>query len=75
MFCLPAQGLINNLTLDQTVLSNWLIYPLDVDLAESSQWPQLSKKTTGPVFYRGTFTTGGINYDSYIKLPGWSKVL
>ncbi|XP_066467702.1 beta-galactosidase-1-like protein isoform X2 [Tiliqua scincoides] len=67
------KGLIHNLTLGYTILSNWLIYPLDVDLAVSPTWPLPNKGSTGPMFYRGTFTTGGINQDSYIKLPGWSK--
>ncbi|KAJ6665565.1 hypothetical protein lerEdw1_003408 [Lerista edwardsae] len=67
------KGLVTNLTLGFTVLRNWLIYPLDVDLAVSSAWPLLNKGNIGPAFYRGTFTTPGVNRDSYLTLPGWNK--
>ncbi|XP_044294280.1 beta-galactosidase-1-like protein isoform X2 [Varanus komodoensis] len=70
------KGLIHNLTLGSSILSDWLIYPLDIDSAVAHAWPpvvSLSSGTTGPAFYTGAFTTPGISQDSYVKLPGWSK--
>ncbi|XP_063145005.1 beta-galactosidase-1-like protein [Candoia aspera] len=70
------KGLIYNVTLGSTILSDWLIYPLDIDSAVAHKWPPYvppSHKTTGPTFYTGVFKTPGINQDTYVKFPGWSK--
>ncbi|XP_015280560.1 PREDICTED: beta-galactosidase-1-like protein [Gekko japonicus] len=70
------KGLIHNVTLDSTTLRDWLIYPLDIDSTVAHAWPPVaptSRGTTGPAFYTGTFKTPGINWDSYVKLPGWTK--
>ncbi|XP_053149412.1 beta-galactosidase-1-like protein isoform X2 [Hemicordylus capensis] len=70
------KGLIHNLVLGYTTLSNWFIYPLDVDLVAARTWPPTiptSEGKAGPAFYHGTFRTPGINWDSYVKLPGWTK--
>ncbi|XP_062972856.1 beta-galactosidase-1-like protein [Elgaria multicarinata webbii] len=70
------KGLIHNLTLGSTTLSDWLIYPLDIDSAVAHAWPPSAPQnngTTGPAFYTGVFTTPGISEDTYVKLPGWSK--
>ncbi|ETE70731.1 Beta-galactosidase-1-like protein, partial [Ophiophagus hannah] len=69
-------GLTHNLTLGSTILSNWLIYPLDIDSAVAQEWPPYvprSNSTAGPAFYTGVFKTPGINYDTYVKFPGWNK--
>ncbi|XP_074766716.1 beta-galactosidase-1-like protein [Athene noctua] len=73
------KGLLGNLSLDSSPLSNWLIYPLAIDTAVRQGWPhtalQKSSKggRAGPAFYTGTFETPGIAWDTFVKFPGWSK--
>ncbi|XP_039221723.1 beta-galactosidase-1-like protein isoform X2 [Crotalus tigris] len=70
------KGLTHNVTLGSIILSDWLIYPLDIDSAVAQEWPPYvprSNNTAGPAFYTGVFKTPGINYDTYVKFPGWSK--
>uniref|UniRef100_A0A663MZG3 Galactosidase beta 1 like n=1 Tax=Athene cunicularia TaxID=194338 RepID=A0A663MZG3_ATHCN len=73
------KGLLGNLSLDSSPLSNWLIYPLAIDTAVQQGWPHtaLPKSTrggrAGPAFYTGTFETPGIAWDTFVKFPGWSK--
>ncbi|NXY50546.1 BGAL galactosidase, partial [Ceuthmochares aereus] len=74
------KGLLGNLSLDSSPLSNWLIYPLDIDSAVQQGWPHAalpkpsSKGRAGPAFYSGTFETPDITCDTFIKFPGWGKV-
>ncbi|KAF1411324.1 Beta-galactosidase, partial [Spheniscus magellanicus] len=74
------KGLLGNLSLDSSPLSNWLIYPLAIDTAIQQGWPHtaLLKSSSGgragPAFYTGTFETPGIAWDTFVKFPGWSKV-
>ncbi|NXS92265.1 BGAL galactosidase, partial [Jacana jacana] len=73
------KGLLGNLSLDSTPLSNWLIYPLAIDTAIQQGWPHTalpessSQGRAGPAFYTGTFETPGIAWDTFVKFPGWSK--
>ncbi|KAM3854987.1 beta-galactosidase-1-like protein isoform 2-T2 [Vipera latastei] len=70
------KGLTRNVTLGSIILSDWLIYPLDIDSAVAQKWPPYvprSRNTAGPAFYTGVFKTPGINYDTYVTFPGWSK--
>ncbi|XP_010156846.1 PREDICTED: beta-galactosidase-1-like protein, partial [Eurypyga helias] len=73
------KGLLGNLSLDSTPLSNWLIYPLAIDTAIRQGWPHTalpkssSGGTTGPAFYTGSFETPGIAWDTFVMFPGWSK--
>uniref|UniRef100_A0A8C0FGC3 Galactosidase beta 1 like n=1 Tax=Bubo bubo TaxID=30461 RepID=A0A8C0FGC3_BUBBB len=73
------KGLLGNLSLDSSPLSNWLIYPLAIDTAIWQGWPHaalpISSKggRAGPAFYTGTFETPGIAWDTFVKFPGWSK--
>ncbi|NXF31942.1 BGAL galactosidase, partial [Nyctibius bracteatus] len=73
------KGLLGNLSLDSSPLSNWLIYPLAIDPAIHHGWPHaaLPKSSSGgragPAFYTGTFETPGITWDTFVKFPGWSK--
>ncbi|CAN8218683.1 unnamed protein product [Coccothraustes coccothraustes] len=75
------KGLLGNLSLNSRPLSNWLIYPLAIDTAVQQGWPHgaLPKSSSGgrvgPAFYTGTFETPGIAWDTFVKLPGWSKGL
>ncbi|KAF1599665.1 UNVERIFIED_CONTAM: Beta-galactosidase, partial [Eudyptes pachyrhynchus] len=73
------KGLLGNLSLDSSPLSNWLIYPLAIDTAIQQGWPHAallkssSQGRAGPAFYTGTFETPGIAWDTFVKFPGWSK--
>uniref|UniRef100_A0A8C4ULP6 Galactosidase beta 1 like n=1 Tax=Falco tinnunculus TaxID=100819 RepID=A0A8C4ULP6_FALTI len=73
------KGLLGNLSLDSSPLSNWLIYPLAIDTAVQQGWPHTappqssSGARAGPAFYTGTFETPGIAWDTFVKFPGWSK--
>ncbi|NXJ88162.1 BGAL galactosidase, partial [Corythaixoides concolor] len=73
------KGLRGNLSLDSSLLSNWLIYPLAIDTAIQQGWPRTappkstSRGRAGPAFYTGTFETPGIAWDTFVKFPGWSK--
>ncbi|NWX17906.1 BGAL galactosidase, partial [Aegotheles bennettii] len=73
------KGLLGNLSLDSSPLSNWLIYPLAIDTAIQQGWPHSawpkssSEGKAGPAFYTGTFETPGIAWDTFVKFSGWSK--
>ncbi|KFP41437.1 Beta-galactosidase, partial [Chlamydotis macqueenii] len=73
------KGLLGNLSLDSSLLSNWLIYPLAIDTVIQQGWPHAalpkssSRGREGPAFYTGTFETPGIAWDTFVKFPGWSK--
>ncbi|XP_071667030.1 beta-galactosidase-1-like protein isoform X2 [Patagioenas fasciata] len=73
------KGLLGNLSLDSSPLSNWLIYPLAIDTAIEQGWPHTalpkssSRTRAGPAFYTGTFETPGITWDTFVKFPDWSK--
>ncbi|NXX82352.1 BGAL galactosidase, partial [Urocolius indicus] len=73
------KGLLGNLSLDSSPLSNWLIYPLAIDTAVRQGWPHAalpksnSRGRAGPAFYIGTFETPGIAWDTFVKFPGWNK--
>lgn len=76
----PSQGLLGNLSLGSSYLSNWLIYPLAIDTAVQQGWPHSalpkssSRGRAGPAFYTGTFETPGIAWDTFVEFPGWGKV-
>ncbi|XP_039350758.1 beta-galactosidase-1-like protein isoform X1 [Mauremys reevesii] len=73
------KGLLQNLSLDSALLSDWLIYPLDVDSAVTGGWPlpppqaEGSRAGLGPALYTGAFQTPGVAWDTFVKFPGWSK--
>ncbi|XP_030436439.1 beta-galactosidase-1-like protein isoform X2 [Gopherus evgoodei] len=73
------KGLLQNLSLDSALLSDWLIYPLDVDSAVTRGWPlpttqaEGSRAGLGPALYTGAFQTPGVAWDTFVKFPGWSK--
>ncbi|NXA07294.1 BGAL galactosidase, partial [Sapayoa aenigma] len=73
------KGLLGNISLDYSPLSNWLIYPLAIDTAVQQGWPHAampkssSRGRAGPTFYTGIFETPGIAWDTFVKFPGWSK--
>ncbi|KAM4667905.1 beta-galactosidase-1-like protein isoform 5-T5 [Amazona ochrocephala] len=78
-YVMLQKGLLGNLSLDSSPLSNWLIYPLDIDAAVQQGWPHAAlpkssrRGRAGPAFYTGTFETPGLTWDTFVKFPGWSK--
>lgn len=81
-FHLPSsQGLLEPPILGQTILTHWLMFPLKVDKLVKWWFPfQLLKRShpetpSGPAFYSATFPISGSGGDTFLFLPGWTKVL
>ncbi|CAB1346833.1 unnamed protein product [Coregonus sp. 'balchen'] len=78
-----GRGLLSNLVLGEDVLTNWQIYPLDIDGAIASGWPQSGQRRSppgpvrgpsdGPVFYQGTLPPNGLARDTFLRLNEWTK--
>ncbi|KAA0715931.1 Beta-galactosidase [Triplophysa tibetana] len=76
-------GLLGNLILGNDVLNDWLIYPLEINTAVGSGWLQSDHSEIppgpelepgdGPIIYSGTLKTKGLQWDSFLKLNGWTK--
>ncbi|XP_038576307.1 beta-galactosidase-1-like protein isoform X2 [Micropterus salmoides] len=76
-------GLLSNLILGKDVLTDWKIYPLDIDGAIAGGWPHSNSKKSspspqkeplvGPVFYMGTLEPNGLAWDTFLKLNEWTK--
>ncbi|XP_074999259.1 beta-galactosidase isoform X2 [Calonectris borealis] len=81
------KGLVSNLTLDQDILVEWEIYPLDIDGAvnhDINGHLDRPKRSAGnplsyeaPTFYTGRLSIPGgipdLPQDTYVKFPGWTK--
>ncbi|KAJ8004411.1 hypothetical protein DPEC_G00135440 [Dallia pectoralis] len=77
------KGLLTNLILGTDVLKDWLIFPLDIDEAIASGWPQSGLRqpppgpvrgpSAGPVFYQGTLAPNGLAWDTFLRLGDWTK--
>ncbi|XP_069389080.1 beta-galactosidase-1-like protein [Paralichthys olivaceus] len=76
------KGLLSNLILGKDILTDWLIFPLDIDGAISRGWPHSDKQSfpdpqrepsAGPAFYVGTLQPNGLAWDTFIKLREWTK--
>lgn len=70
---------MSNLILGKDVLTDWKIYPLDIDGAIAGGWPQSSpalekEPSVGPAFYMGTLQPNGLAWDTFLKLSEWTKV-
>lgn len=81
-FHLPSsQGLLETPVLGQTVLTQWLMFPLKIDKLVKWWFPlQLPKSLhpqtpSGPTFYSTTFSILDPGGDTFLFLPGWTKVL
>ncbi|POI31803.1 hypothetical protein CIB84_004446, partial [Bambusicola thoracicus] len=82
------KGLVSNLTLDEDILVEWEIYPLNIDGAVNHfihGYPDQPKRSVGnpqsyeaPAFYTGTLSIPGgipdLPQDTYVKFPDWTKV-
>uniref|UniRef100_A0A8C5WJ34 Galactosidase beta 1 like n=1 Tax=Leptobrachium leishanense TaxID=445787 RepID=A0A8C5WJ34_9ANUR len=76
------KGLVANLTLGGDLLTDWLVYPLNIDGLIAEGWPHApgnhivmttqTESHEGPVIYSGTFriTAKG---DTFLKLIKWTK--
>lgn len=74
------KGILSNLILGKDVLTNWSIFPLDIDGAVAGGWPHSgsrkplkSDRLLGPSFYTGTFQPNGLAWDTFLKLHEWTK--
>ncbi|XP_051564790.1 beta-galactosidase-1-like protein isoform X1 [Myxocyprinus asiaticus] len=77
------KGLLGKLILGNDVLTDWLIYPLDIDTAVANGWLQSDHSGVrpgpgmeagdGPVIYSGTLKPTGLAWDTFVKLNGWTK--
>lgn len=81
-FHLPSsQGLLQAPILGQTILTQWLMFPLKIDKLVKWSFPlQLLKNShpqtpSGPIFYSTTFPIFDSVRDTFLFLPGWTKVL
>lgn len=76
-----SQGLLEPPVLGQTVLTQWLMFPLKVDKLVKTWFPlELPRSShpqvpSGPTFYSTTFPILGEGGDTFLFLPGWTKVL
>ncbi|NXN95180.1 BGAL galactosidase, partial [Rhinopomastus cyanomelas] len=81
------KGLVSNLTLNQDVLVEWEMYPLDIDGAVNhnlNSFLDRPKRYFGspwvyeaPAFYTGRLSIPegipDLPQDTYVKFPGWTK--
>ncbi|XP_042282555.1 beta-galactosidase-1-like protein isoform X2 [Thunnus maccoyii] len=72
------KGLLSNLILGKDILTNWKIYPLDIDGAIDGGWPQSSpafeeEPSVGPTIYMGTLQPNNLAWDTFLKLNEWTK--
>ncbi|KAM4688347.1 beta-galactosidase isoform 1-T1 [Discoglossus pictus] len=76
------KGLFTNLTLNYTLLTNWTMYPLDIDSAVinrllSKKYHYRTANYRVPTFYEGSFDIPSgipdLPQDTFVKFPGWTK--
>uniref|UniRef100_A0A4W6FKC9 Galactosidase, beta 1-like n=1 Tax=Lates calcarifer TaxID=8187 RepID=A0A4W6FKC9_LATCA len=77
------KGLLSNLILGKDVLTDWKIYPLDIDGAIAARWPHSDSRKyfptpqkeplPGPAIYMGTLQPNGLAWDTFLKLYEWTK--
>ncbi|XP_058476142.1 beta-galactosidase-1-like protein [Solea solea] len=75
------KGLVSNLFLGKDLLTDWRIYPLDIDGAITGGWPQYGQSlptpekeaSAGPTFYTGTLQPNGLAWDTFLRLSEWRK--
>ncbi|KAF3843093.1 hypothetical protein F7725_001942, partial [Dissostichus mawsoni] len=78
-----GRGLVRNLFLGKDILTDWQIYPLDIDGAITGGWPHSDSgksspapqkdPSVGPVIYMGTLQPNGLSWDTFLKLNEWTK--
>uniref|UniRef100_A0A2K6C0H9 Galactosidase beta 1 like n=1 Tax=Macaca nemestrina TaxID=9545 RepID=A0A2K6C0H9_MACNE len=73
------KGLLEPPILGQTILTQWMMFPLKIDnlvkwwfLLQLPKWPY-PQAPSGPTFYSKTFPILGSVGDTFLHLPGWTK--
>ncbi|XP_048200668.1 beta-galactosidase-1-like protein [Perognathus longimembris pacificus] len=73
------KGLLEPPILGQTILTDWMMYPLKIDKLVKWWFPlnllkrRQSEAPSGPTFYSTTFPILGSSGDTFLYLPGWTK--
>ncbi|XP_023418297.1 beta-galactosidase-1-like protein isoform X2 [Cavia porcellus] len=73
------KGLLEPPMLGQTVLTQWMMFPLKIDNLVKWWFPLQWKKRgvppapSGPTFYSANFPILGLVGDTFLYLPGWTK--
>ncbi|XP_054847213.1 beta-galactosidase isoform X1 [Eublepharis macularius] len=74
------KGLVSNITLGGEILTDWEMYPLDIDNVVSQGLRNETGNTSsneGPTFYTGSFSIPSgipdLPQDTYVQFPGWTK--
>ncbi|XP_008057060.1 beta-galactosidase-1-like protein [Carlito syrichta] len=73
------KGLLEPPILGQTILTQWMMFPLKIDNLVKWWFPSQFLKSSqtqapsGPTFYSTTFPILGIVGDTFLYLPGWTK--
>uniref|UniRef100_A0A3Q2QFV0 Galactosidase, beta 1-like n=1 Tax=Fundulus heteroclitus TaxID=8078 RepID=A0A3Q2QFV0_FUNHE len=77
------KGLVSNLILGKDILTDWKVYPLDIDGAISRGWPHSNSRksvpspqrgpSSGPTIYMGTLEANGLAWDTFLRLNEWTK--
>ncbi|XP_040842485.1 beta-galactosidase-1-like protein isoform X2 [Ochotona curzoniae] len=73
------KGLLQPPILGQVILTEWMMFPLNVDKLVKWWFPlHLRKRAkpqtpSGPIFYSTTFPAAGPIGDTFLYLPGWTK--
>ncbi|KAJ5949260.1 hypothetical protein N7454_000844 [Penicillium verhagenii] len=67
------KGVVGNITVGGTVLSNWGLYPLPFTSlpAAAATAPQVTTNSA-PIFYTASFDVDAVG-DTFLELPGWKK--
>uniref|UniRef100_A0A2K5JR39 Glycoside hydrolase 35 catalytic domain-containing protein n=1 Tax=Colobus angolensis palliatus TaxID=336983 RepID=A0A2K5JR39_COLAP len=73
------KGLLEPPILGQTILTQWMMFPLKIDNLvkwwfplQLPKWPY-PQAPSGPTFYSKTFPILGSVGDTFLHLPGWTK--
>ncbi|KAJ5812920.1 Glycoside hydrolase family 35 [Penicillium robsamsonii] len=68
------KGIVGNVTVGESVLSKWAIYPLPLATPPKATGETTLKPsaTSGPVFFTGTFDLDKVG-DTFLELPDWTK--
>lgn len=73
------KGLLQPPILGQVILTEWMMFPLNVDKLVKWWFPLHLRKgakpqtPSGPIFYSTTFPAAGPIGDTFLYLPGWTK--
>ncbi|XP_074047416.1 beta-galactosidase-1-like protein isoform X2 [Macrotis lagotis] len=73
------KGLVQPLVLGKSVLTDWLLFPLNIDALMDVEnrvfetQKNNSESPSGPAFYSAAFQLPGPAWDTFLYLPGWTK--